>query len=190
MERSILAASTVHHKEVDPLVSFRQAFRPHPTDTAPTRTFRVIVPVSGGDSDVRLMQIVERISQRQNVNITIVYVVEVQQSMPLDAELPAEIERGERVLKEAARLANACVEDRRDAIQTELLQARSAGAAIVDEAIDRDADAIMLSATLRRKHGRTTVGDTVDYVLKNAPCEVVVVRQAMPDWLSDHLEPS
>jgi hypothetical protein len=45
-----------------------------------------------------------------------------------------------------------------------------------------------LSATLRRKHGRTTIGETVDYVLKNAPCEVMVIRQAFPDWLSDDLE--
>ncbi|HVL24343.1 MAG TPA: universal stress protein [Thermomicrobiales bacterium] len=171
------------------MVSFRQAFRPQPADSAPTKAFRVIVPVSGGDSDVRLLQIVERIAQRQNANITIVYVVEVQQSMPLDAELPAEIERGEHVLKDAERLASSCVEGRKGSITTELLQARSAGAAIVDEAIDRNADAIMLSASLRRKHGRVTVGDTVDYVLTNAPCEVMVIRQAVPEWLSDHLEP-
>jgi nucleotide-binding universal stress UspA family protein len=169
------------------LVSFRQAFRPQPADTA-LKSLRVIVPVTGGDSDVRLLQIVERIAQRQNARITIVYVVEVMQSMPLDAELPAEIERGERVLKEAEQLASTSVEGRKGSIQTELLQARSAGAAIVDEAIDRNTDAIMLSAVLRRKHGRTTIGDTVDYVLKNAPCEVMVIRQAMPDWLSDDLE--
>ena len=170
------------------MVSFRQAFRPQATEPAP-KALRMIVPVTGGDSDVRLLQLVEKIAQRQNASITIVYVVEVQQSMPLDAELPAEIERGERVLKDAERMASNCVEGRKGSIHTELLQARSAGAAIVDEAIDRNADAIMLSATLRRKHGRVTIGDTVDYVLKNAPCEVMVIRQALPDWLSDHLEP-
>lgn len=169
------------------MVSFRQAFRPQ-TPEVPQRSFKVIVPVSGGESDARLLQIVEKIAQRQNANITIVYVVEVAQSMPLDAELPQEIERGEQVLRDAERMASKCVEGRKGSIRTELLQARSAGAAIVDEAIDRDADAIMLSATLRRKHGRTTLGDTVDYVLKNAPCEVIVIRHALPEWLAEHLE--
>lgn len=187
MDKSILAVDAVQSKEVDQLVSFRQAFRPQTPDTPP-RTFKVIVPVSGGDTDARLLTIVEKIAQRQNANITIVYVVEVSQSMPLDAELPQEIERGEQVLRDAEQMASKCVEGRKGSLRTELLQARSAGAAIVDEAIDRDADAIMLSATLRRKHGRVTVGDTVDYVLKNAPCEVIVIRHAMPDWVADHLE--
>lgn len=169
------------------MVSFRQAFRPQPSD-APQRPFKVIVPVSGGESDTRLLEIVERLAQRQNANITIIYVVEVAQSMPLDAELPQEVERGERVLREAERIASKCVEGRKGSIRTELLQARSAGAAIVDEAIDRGADTILMSASLRRKHGRMTVGETVDYVLKNAPCEVIVIRQPMPEWLTDHME--
>jgi nucleotide-binding universal stress UspA family protein len=59
---------------------------------------------------------------------------------------------------------------------TELLQARSAGAAIVDEAIERASDAIVMAARIRKRHGKPTVGDTVNYVLKNAPCEVIVVR--------------
>ena len=73
-------------------------------------------------------------------------------------------------------------------MRTELLQARSAGAAIVDEAIDRNADMILLASTLRRKYGRVTTGETIAYVLKNAPCEVILVRLAMADWQNDEIE--
>ena len=66
--------------------------------------------------------------------------------------------------------------------------AGSAGAAIVDEAIDRNTDVIMMGATIRKKLGKVTTGETVDYVLKNAPCEVLVVRPAMADWLTDQQE--
>lgn len=166
------------------MVSLRQAFRPVPADRTVPDSRRILVPVSGGESDARLLKFVEKIARKQNSTITLIYVVEVQQSMPLDAELPLEIERGEQVLHDAEKIGMTCVDGRAANLSTELLQARSAGAAIVDEAIDRSADVIIMGTTVKRKLGRPTIGETVDYVLKNAPCEVLVVRPAMPDWLA------
>jgi len=162
------------------LVNLRQAFRQVSPEKAGS-PYRLVVYVTGGPEDQRLLEIVEKIGQRQNSFITIAYVVEVQQSMPLDAELPAEIERGESVLHNAELFVTRCVQGRRDHITTELLQARSAGAAIVDEAIESGADAIMLSCSIRKKHGRPILGEAVEYVLRNAPCEVMVIRQGMPN---------
>jgi nucleotide-binding universal stress UspA family protein len=131
---------------------------------------------------------VSKICQRQSVDVTLVYVVEVDQSMPLDAELPEEVNRGEFVLRDTSETLRRDLDPQTVRVYTELLQARSAGAAIVDEATDKNADAIMLGATLRRQYGRLTVGDTVDYVLKYAPCEVIVIRQAIPDWITESME--
>ncbi|MGC4107078.1 MAG: universal stress protein [Thermomicrobiales bacterium] len=170
------------------MVSLRQAFRPVPADRTVPDSRRILVPVSGGPSDDRLLKFVEKIARKQNSNVTLIYVVEVQQSMPLDAELPLEIERGEQVLHHAEKIGMTCVDGRAASLSTELLQARSAGAAIVDEAIDRNSDVIVMGTTIKRKFGRPTIGETVDYVLKNAPCEVLVVRPAMPDWLADTME--
>lgn len=164
------------------MVSFRQLKPAASTAERETTPLRVILPVSGGPADKRLIEIISKITNRRAVHLTLVFVVEVQQSMPLDAELPAEIERGESVLERAEQYANSFVTEKRSSIGTELLQARSAGAAIVDEAIDRGADIIYMGTTLRRKFGRVTIGETTDYVLKNAPCEVHVVRLAQPDW--------
>lgn len=145
------------------------------------------MPVTGADSDERLLHVVERIAQRQRAAITLVFVVEVIQSMPLDAELPNEVERGERVLRLSRETIMRQMDVRKSSATTELLQARTAGAAIVDEAIDRNADMIMMGATLSRKHGKITVGETTEYVLKNAPCEVIIIRNHMPDWLVNSL---
>ena len=41
---------------------------------------------------------------------------------------------------------------------------------------------------MRKKFGKRDYGDSVDYVLKNAPCEVVVIRGAMSDSLLQDLE--
>lgn len=142
---------------------------------------RVIVPVNGSSGDARVLALIGDLIHRQPVAITLIYVVEVLQSMPLDAELPAEIDRGELILGRAEELAKQLVSAKADRLTTDLLQARSAGAAIVDEAIERNADAILMATTVRQKHGKTTLGETSAYVLKNAPCEVIVVRLPQTD---------
>jgi nucleotide-binding universal stress UspA family protein len=139
---------------------------------------RIIVPVNGSDGDARALAFVADLLHRQPAAITLIYVVEVLQSMPLDAELPAEIDRGEQVLRRAEDLAKALIPQKPERIATDLLQARSAGAAIVDEAIERNAQAIVMATTNRVKHGKKTMGETAAYVLRNAPCEVVVIRLA------------
>jgi nucleotide-binding universal stress UspA family protein len=141
---------------------------------------RFIVPVNGSSGDARALALVGDLMNRQQIAITLIYVVEVQQSMPLDAELPAEIDRGEAVLGRAEELAKSLFAHKVDRLTTDLLQARSAGAAIVDEAIERNANAIVMATTIRVKHGKTQLGETAAYVLKNAPCEVIVVRVAQP----------
>lgn len=169
------------------MVNLRQAFRGAQDQSGPGWP-RVIVPVTDIEQDDHLLLIVERMAVRQKAEITLVYVVEVMQSMPLDAELPIEVARGEEVLRETQERISRFAELKRSIVRTELLQARSAGAAIVDEAIDRQADVIMLSAKLQRKHGKLTTGETVDYVLKNATCEVLIIREKMPDWLMKSME--
>lgn len=169
------------------MVSFRHAFRGQ-TEPEQRESIRVIVPVLGNDSDERLLKIVERIARRQDADVTLIYVVEVMQSMPLDAELPAEVTRGESVLRDSREEVVRRLESKTARVQTEILQARSAGAAIVDEAIVREADAIMMSCSLQRRHGKVSYGETTDYVLRNAPCEVIIIRQAMPEWLLKSLE--
>lgn len=138
---------------------------------------RFVIPVDGGRGDERVLELVKQIAVHQHLSITMLYVVEVPQSMPLDAELPDEIARGDDVLRAAESQARA-VAGKGNEVVSELLQARAAGAAIVDEAIDRHADMIVMSATNRRQHGRTTVGETVEYVMRNAPCEVLIARLA------------
>ncbi len=140
---------------------------------------RLLVPVNGSDGDRRTLALVGDLVHRHPVAITLIYVVEVLQSMPLDAELPAEIDKGEAILSQAEDIARNHLGHKLERVATDLLQARSAGAAIVDEAIERHADAIVMATTIRQRHGKTTLGEAAAYVLKNAPCEVIVLRQAL-----------
>lgn len=142
---------------------------------------RLVVPVTGTAADDQALVLAPLLLPARGATLTLLFVVAVSQSMPLDAELPEEIARGEHALQRAEATARRLLDGKKVQIQTELLQARSVGAAVVDEAIERSADAILMTSAIRRKHGRPTIGDTVNYVLLNAPCEVITIRVAPTD---------
>lgn len=143
----------------------------------PTVYRRIIVPVHGGPLDRHAIDLAAAVcEQKDGSDLTLVYVVEVPQRLALDADLPCEIEDGETVLQEANQYAQSIRGAKWRKVATELLQARFAAAAIVDESIERGADAIVLASTNRRRRGALTQGETVPYVLDNAPCNVLFVR--------------
>lgn len=144
----------------------------------PMHYHRIVIPVSGGPEDDRAIDLVGELAQRHPTSITLVYVVEVQQAMPLDAELPEAVARGEDVLARAEQLTRQRLPTSVDLISTDLLQARSAGAAIVDEALEQNADVILMATAISIKYGKPMTGDAAAYVIRNAPCDVILIRSA------------
>ncbi len=144
----------------------------------PLHYHRIIIPVSGGAEDDRAIELVGELAQRHPTSITLVYVVEVQQAMPLDAELPEAVARGEDVLVHTERITRLRLPTSVDLISTDLLQARSSGAAIVDEAIEQNADLILMATSITIKYGKQVIGEAASYVIKNAPCDVILIRSA------------
>jgi nucleotide-binding universal stress UspA family protein len=49
----------------------------------------------------------------------------------------------------------------------------------VDEAIERDVDGILLGIEYKRPLGEFQMGWTSRYVLRNAPCQVMLCRSAV-----------
>ena len=99
--------------------------------------------------------------------------LEVDRRLPLDAELPEEFQRGERCLAEADRVAA----EYKAKCEGDILQARDAGHAIVDEAVELGAEMIVMGVAQHAKESKVLdLGKTADYVLRHAPCEVVIVR--------------
>ena len=138
----------------------------------------VLVPINGAPTDERALDIAILMARRYHCLLTAVHVVEVPQQLPIDADMTEAVARGEEVLATAERCAAQYGYD----IEVELLQARAAGPAIVDEAIGRGARLIVMGAMLRRRGGEMTPArTTIPYVLKNAPCEVVICRRPPGD---------
>lgn len=136
----------------------------------------VLVPVNGTPADHHALRVLSRLVDGKTANIIAVYVVEVPQSLPLDADMQDEIDRGDAALDAVAKDAKMLCHLRGEHLRTDILQARTAGAAIVDEATNLRCDLIVMSAGVRDERGRLTVGETANYVLTHAPCEVMLLR--------------
>ena len=136
---------------------------------------KVLVPVVGNSIDDEAILLACSVARRQKAKVYVIYVIEVSRALPLDAEIHADIEKGEQVLDHADRLAG----DNDATVETELLQAREIGPAIVDEAVERGVDAIIIGVPYRKQFGEFTLGSTANYVLKNAPCAVWACREAV-----------
>lgn len=137
---------------------------------------RILVPVSGASVDTDVIRVAVNLAKADHAQILVVHVIEVRWNLPLDVVLEAETEKGEVLLEHATKLAAQLG----GKIDTELLQAREAAAAIIDTARERDADLIVLGMPYRRRFGRTYVGRTVQAVYVGAGCAVLAYRQEEP----------
>jgi nucleotide-binding universal stress UspA family protein len=105
--------------------------------------------------------------------VFIIYVIEVKRALPLDAESDEAVLRGDEALEGAEQVATKAGLS----VTAELLQAREVGPAIVDEAVQRKADLIILGTPYKKKFGEFDTGKTIPYVLRYAPCQVWVMRE-------------
>src|SRR5438874_5172949 len=138
------------------------------------RAVRILVPVNGNPTDDEAVALACEVARRGKAAVYAIYVIEVKRTLPLDVDLPPEAAKGDTVLGNAEHVADEFGID----VETEILQARDVGTAIVDEALERDVDLIVMGIGYKRKFGEFDMGRTAPYVLKNAPCRVWLARAA------------
>ena len=147
-------------------------------DTGSPVFTRAVVALNGGPSDARIIRLVADQAARSKAELIAVHVVEIDWTLPLDADIAGRSEEVQRVLDSAEAIAELA----RVRMDPVLLQARDVGAAIVDETTERGADMLVLGLPYRKRFGgEFAIGRTIPYVLQNAPCAVWVVRDPMPE---------
>ena len=134
---------------------------------------KILVPVTGTAADEEAMRLACRLTKKNKGKIWAVYVITIKRSLPLNAEIEPEIKKSEDILDRIAIVA----EEEDCEIETDLLQSREAGPTIVDEAVEREADLILMGVSYKRHFGQFSLGSVVPYVLKNAPCQVILYHQ-------------
>ena len=138
---------------------------------------KVLIPVDGSNIDEEAIRLSCRLAGKGGGKLFVTYVIQVDRTLPLDAEVKPEIEKAEQVLDHAEQIAEEMDCD----VETDMLQAREIGPALVDEAIERGVDLITIGFTYKKQYGEFTLGETIPYVLKNAPCWVLICREPISE---------
>ena len=148
------------------------------SDTDAPAFRRAVLALNGGSSDARIVRLVAEQASRTKAELIAVHVVEIDWTLPLDADIAGRSEEVQRVLDVAEGIA----ESFKQRMEPVLLQARDVAAAIVDETTERGADLLVVGLPYRTRFGGDfAIGRTVPYILQNAPCTVWVVREPMSE---------
>ena len=135
--------------------------------------YKILVPISGTEADEEAMKLACRLAKRDRGKIWSVYVITIKRALPLDAEIEPEVIKAEGILDHIEMVA----EEQDYEVETDVLQAREAGPAIIDEAVERKVDLILMGVKYKRRFGQFSLGNVVPYVLKNSPCPVILYHQ-------------
>ncbi len=132
---------------------------------------RILVPVAGSRADGAAMELACSLSRyNKKAEIFAVHVIPVDRSLPLDAEIVPAVDKAEDILEQVVSGAETKGYD----IESDILQAREVGPAIIEEAVSKKADLILIGVPYKKHYGQFCLGDVVPYVLKNSSCPVLL----------------
>lgn len=138
---------------------------------------KILVPVAGLETDVETVKLACQLARKDKTKLLVLHVIPIDRALPLDAELAHEVKKAENVLEQAEKIAL----EQGFEIETDLLQARNVGPSIVDEAVERKSDLIIMGLAYKRQFGQYSLGNVTPYILKNAPCPVILLQQTQSE---------
>ncbi|MFC1873478.1 universal stress protein [Chloroflexota bacterium] len=134
----------------------------------------ILIPVTGTEADNEAMKLACRLLDKKGKgSICAVCIIAIARTLPLDAEVEPEINKAENILTHMESVAK----EQGFGIETDLLQARNISSAIIEEAEERKTDVIIIGVEYHTRFGEFNLGKVVTYVLKNAPCRVIIYHQ-------------
>jgi len=140
---------------------------------------RILVPMKLGIIGEEMVATAVKLAEEHGASVEALHVIRVDLSNSIDAPLEQDQDRADESLAEAKLLGA----DHGVTVDGATVRARSIGAAIVSHARDVNADLIVLGSSPRWRRQSRFFSPTVDYVLRNAPCEVLIV--AFPQSVMD-----
>jgi basic amino acid/polyamine antiporter, APA family len=132
---------------------------------------KILVPMKLGEIGEEMVATAVKLAQERGADVIALHVIRVPLDQPLDSELYDQEERATASLAEAAALGA----DLGVTVEGHSIRARAIGEAIVQAAEETGADLIVLGSSPRWRRQSRFFSPTVDYVLRKAPAEVLVV---------------
>ena len=139
----------------------------------------ILVPMKLGAIGEEMVATAVKLAAERGAEVEALFVIRVPLDKAIDAELDEQEERAAASLAEAALLGA----DLGVQVRTEAIRARSIGEAIVSEATRRGNDLIVCGSAPKWRRQSRFFSPTVEYVLRKAPCEVLVV--AFPEGVAE-----
>jgi APA family basic amino acid/polyamine antiporter len=133
----------------------------------------ILVPIAPGYASDEAMDVACRLAAERRASIVAITAIEVPLELALDAELPEDVREANEQLDEARAIGDSYGVR----VIGRIARTRNTGRAIVDEAIRRHSEIIVMAGPrrVRLQRGRRQIfGDAVDFVLRHAPCRVMV----------------
>lgn len=137
---------------------------------------RILIAVGGAATDEEAVRFACRLALRPHASVLAVTVVEVPREHALSTVESTEVGVAEKLLQRAEEIGR----DYDVQIKTEVLQAREAGPAIVEEISERHIDLAVVGMIYRERFGDFYMGRTVPHILRHAACRVFLLREAPP----------
>jgi nucleotide-binding universal stress UspA family protein len=131
-----------------------------------------MVPIDGSHASMQAVALACELAKKNKGSVYVVHIIEVKRTLPLDAQMEPEEASGDEMLGRAEEVAK----KQGFRIDGEIVHAREAASAIVDVSIERGVDLIIMGMEYEQPFGEFTLGASVQYVLKSAPCEVWLCR--------------
>ena len=133
---------------------------------------RILVPVVPGRPPDDALDLACRLAAERGARVVALTVIEVPLELPLEAELPDEERQAHEELDEAVAIGDTYGVR----VVGRLVRGRSASGEIVREAERRGTEIIVLGSPRKEltSRRRGVFGSTVDRVMRNAPCRVMV----------------
>ncbi len=136
----------------------------------------ILVPVNGAATDEEAVRFACRLALRPRATVLAVTVIEVPRGLALSTVEDADVAAAEKLLTRAEEIG----QDYEVEVKGEVLQAREAAPALVDEIAARDIDLAVVGLTYRERFGEFYMGKTVPHILHHAPCRVFLLRLDAP----------
>ena len=133
----------------------------------------ILVPIAPGYASDEAMDLACLLAAERRASIVAFTAIQVPLDMPLDAELPDDVHEANEQLDEARAIG----ESYGVRVVGRIARTRNIGRAIVDEAVRRESEIIVMAGPRRvqlQRGRRQIFGDAVDFVLRHAPCRVMV----------------
>ena len=140
-------------------------------------TGNIVVAVEDGDAlTCELVRLACLMAKKAGRTVHLLHVIEVPRSLPLRAVLTEASERADRVLARVLTIAEGvgCV------AHCEVVQARDAANAIVDEVREHNYALLLIGLVRKNTPQRTPRSQTVPYVLSHVSCRVWLIQET-PD---------